>query len=436
MGGVQVGLYVVVAFVAIVAVIAAYRLDEQRNTTGRGLWAVALDRLLGARASGDAPASRGRRLGLALVPILLLTGVAVAGVWFATSGSRELTPPPATSPGASAAVGDAQAADAADADTDAGTGAALADVEFPEPPADAAATDVAILVSEQVVADGNGQNVVLARDEASSDAIVAGALQSLLDAPLLFTSGEAMSPATLAEIDRMGRPAVHILGGQDVLSTAAEEELVAAGHDVHRHAGITGVETAVDVAARHFPEAESAVVAPHPASGSSAFTPAFLAGAAAAAAGVPVLLSDAGGLSEATADHLAASAITSVTVVGGEDVLGAAVLDDLAALGVTADRVDADDPAALAVSAAQHVGTPDVPGVVLAEGQSDGAWPGLALTGVLAGRYAAAVVLSEAGGLPPPTVDFLSQRPGVPLLCMPGVDAVACEAARQAVAVR
>ena len=401
-------LYLVGILAATAIAVVVFKLDEIHSRTGLSPWRLVNERWLQNRTQTsspgvvDAAVNRGAALVLALVPLLLLAGVVVTGLW--------LSPP------------------TDDANTATSTFVA---------PAAESATTAAVALSQNVYPEGEADNVLLTRALPSVDALVAGGLQGLLDGPLLLTTSEELSPETADEIDRLGRPSVHILGGEQAVSSAIEEQLVAAGHDVHRHAGATGAETAIDIASRHFPDAEDAILAPTfgiNVDSTEILARSLTAGGLAAARQVPILLTDSDTLSSSTADYLRQSGISSVLVVGSQVEIGSPVMKDLAELGLTATRLGGEDRYATAVAVARAEGFATETGddvVLLAEGAEDTMWPGISIAAVYAGRENAPIVLSAGGELPAATREYLRARADGPrLICMPGVASSACEQAR------
>lgn len=305
----------------------------------------------------------------------------------------------------------------------------------PDLPRGSAPAAVAAAVSLAAFPDGT-QNVVLARDTPSADALAAGGLQGLFDAPLLLTDPAALTAETAAEIDRLGVPEIHILGGAAAVSVQVEEALNRSGHHTHRHAGETGVETAVSVAAKHFPDATSAILIPSAGDAAEeAFADTLSAAGLAAARKAPVLLSGASELSPATRQHLAASAVEQITVIGDSDAFADGVIDQLRALGIDVVRLAGADRFGTAVAVAQQgPGGQGSDAVLLADGAS--AWPGASVSAVQAGRSGATILLADGVALHPQTRTQLlaSDLTADRLVCTPGVAPEACAEARDLLA--
>lgn len=418
---------------AAVALFVAFRLDEMRNATGQSLWRLAVERFsrgsTGPPQQPDNPRRRRQPSLASVLPLVLVAAVLATGMWWA--GSSDDSTPGLTD--------ETAARDGAPSSATATPASSDAIVSLEQDLSGAEATEVAVALSREAFPNGEAENVLLARQQPSVDALVAGGLQGLLDGPLLLTTPDSISPETAAEIDRLGRPSVHILGGEQAVSSAIEAQLVAAGHDVHRHAGTNGIATAIDIAARHFPDAEAAILAPSFGADTEAtevLARALTAGGVAAARQQPVLLTNAGGLSPITSSYLQGSFISRVLIVGSEEEISPAVMQDLAELGVSATRVAGEDryATAVAVSGADgFTGAGDV--ILLAEGSGDTLWPGISIAAVFAGREDAPIVLSNGDALPDATRSYLEARSGdgVEVECMPRVAESACVEARNIV---
>lgn len=298
-------------------------------------------------------------------------------------------------------------------------------------------TAVAVAMSQRVFPEGRAENIILTRDTPSGDALAAGGLIGLFDTTLLLTDSSELSTETAAEIDRLGRPNVHILGGDQAISVATQQRLEAAGHMVHRHAGPAQADTAVNIAELHFPSAATAVLIRLPdraGDAVQALADSLAASGLSSAREVPILLTASDSLAAATATHLARSAIGEVVIVGDETQVGEQVTRELEALGVAWTRWAGPDRYATAVAVAEHRGfasLDDAEVALLVEGERETVWPGGLLGAVLAARQDGPVLLTAGDELPEATADYLraSALDNVPVLCTPGVSAAACAAA-------
>lgn len=413
-----------------IVLLLAFKLDASRQATGRGLWRMLRDsfrredpyslKVYQDGTYADPVLHHRRRRLWAFIPLLALAILLTASLWWINSRDE---PTLATTTDESSSETVAAPAPVA-----------TAPPAFTTQPDMADPTTLAVEISQQVYPDGGAENVLLSRQRPSVDALVSGALQGLLDGPLLLTASDQLSDETAAEIDRLGAPSVHILGGEQAVSTDIEQALIDAGHNVHRHAGSTGAETAVDIASRHFEDATTAVLAP--AFGADAvdddvLAEALIAGGLAATRRAPVLVTGPDALTQSTAEHLQASAIDSVTVVGSRDHIGTEVMSDLAALGIAAIRVAGEDPYGTAVTVAESSSNTDERVVLLVDGEAENIWPGASIAAVYAGREEAPIVFALGDSLPEDSRAYLAALPtGASVQCMPGVTEAACDQAR------
>ena len=299
------------------------------------------------------------------------------------------------------------------------------------------ATAVAVVMSQQLFDDGEAENIVLARDTPSGDALAAGSLIGLFETTLLLTDSEVLTPETAAEIERLGEPNVHILGGHNAVSPEIEQQLQDAGHMVHRHAGPRQSDTAANVAELHFPDARTAVLIETPdrlQNPTEALTGALAASAFAAAQEAPILITDGDELSEATDRHLQSSSIQEVVVIGDEDTISPDVTSRLEEMDVSYSRWGQGDRFTTAVEIAQERGftrLEDADVVLLVEGTRDTVWPGGFLGAVISARQNGPVLLTDGDELPRETAEYLAtaSTESVELLCTPGVADEACQAA-------
>lgn len=281
--------------------------------------------------------------------------------------------------------------------------------------------------------------VLLASETAFPDALASGSLQAT--SPLLLTDPTQLEDEVLAELQRLGASTVRILGGDRAVSTAVDAAVADAGIDVVRTFGPTRLETATEIAALQ-PGASTAILArAFPAEGAAdptqAFADSLAAGGWAAAAGIPVLLTETHVLSTSTRTYLEGSQIREVLVVGGEAAIAPAVLDALGTLGIQARRVAGVTRFHTAVDTAAERGfasEDDADVVLLVEGQAPDAWAAGFAAAASAARFDAPIVLANGPGLPEPTATFLSSGTpepapeGIALVCATTVDA--CQSAQ------
>ncbi|HUG83736.1 MAG TPA: cell wall-binding repeat-containing protein [Euzebya sp.] len=303
----------------------------------------------------------------------------------------------------------------------------------------------AIAWSQASFADGSSPSVIIARDDDFADALGSGALQGALQAPLLLTNSDALSPEVAAEVDRLGATEAIVLGGDAAVGPGVVAALEALGLTAERVAGATRLETAIAIIHRFFPNATTVVVARAFGTQSDptqAFADALTVAPYAAASNIPVLLTSSDRLDAPTDEALRALPVQDVVVVGGtsavaEEVIASietAIDDGDAATQESVRRIAGATRFATAALLNAELGyttAADAPRVILSEGQDTEAWASGFPAGAQAGN-GAATVLANGPDLPAETVDFL-QGSGVPLICGPGVFEAACDAAVEAI---
>lgn len=300
--------------------------------------------------------------------------------------------------------------------------------------------------SELGFADGAAPMVLIATDNDFADALTAGAVQGLLDAPLLLTSPAVLSPETAAEIERLGAEQAIIFGGEEAVSDVVETEIEALGLTTERVMGATRIETAIAAMQRFFPDTTSAVLARAfgtDTDPTQAFADNLTVGVYDAVTNMPVLLTDTAELPEPTTAAITASAIDTVIIAGGDDAVSpevAAAVDALSSRGTTDEQPDLTvrrlggltrfDTAVAINADLGYTTAADSSRVIVIEGQTSDAWVGGLPAASQAGNDVS-IVLSNGDFLLEPTFDFLFEA-NVPLICGPGVTAVACDKAFQA----
>jgi putative cell wall-binding protein len=161
--------------------------------------------------------------------------------------------------------------------------------------------------------NGSAGAVVLARADDFPDALAGVPFASAVDAPLLLSARDELSPPTADELRRVLRPGatVYLLGGTSALSDAVAAQVAQLGFVPERLRGDDRYATAGALADR-LPDAATAVVV----SGET-FADALSVSSPAARAGYPILLTAAAALPEATRAELAEGGYELVIVVGG-----------------------------------------------------------------------------------------------------------------------
>lgn len=183
-------------------------------------------------------------------------------------------------------------------------------------------------------------NVILASSSDFPDALTGTVLGIKLNAPILFTDPNGISPNTLDEIHRLQAKKVYILGGTGSVGQNVETTLKVEGFSIERLwgqdrfgtalavgkkvEGLTGSKTAFLANAYNYPDALS----------SSTF---------AGKAGDPILLTDAGTLNEQSRQALKDWGITNVYVLGGTGVISTNIENELKGMGISITRLGGVD---------------------------------------------------------------------------------------------
>lgn len=298
----------------------------------------------------------------------------------------------------------------------------------------------AIAWSRFTFTNGTASTALLARDDSFADALTSGSVQGALNAPLLLTNRSKLSPETATELKRLGAKRVIIIGGTQGVSPGVEAETKALKLTTERVGGATPAETAVAVAAKFFPSASTAVVAP----ASSQFADSLAASTFAAQKKTPILLTETAKLSAATEQYLQGaspqgSKLQSFVIAGSDSVVSPAVADALAGIkpaggtgfeNAEVIRVSGPNHFATAVEFAKQLGYADAkaaPRVILLQGQGT-TWANGLASAAQAGN-GAATVLINGDTLPPESATFLDGGSKTPLICGPAISKNACDGA-------
>lgn len=141
-------------------------------------------------------------------------------------------------------------------------------------------------------------NVIIASGENYPDALTGGAAAGHVKSPLLLTSADALPSATAQALAILKPKAITVIGGQDRVGTAVQEQLqqfLPAGVGVTRIAGSDRFDTAVAVSRAFFPTTTAVVMAT-----GAKFPDAIPAGALAVRLGAPLVLSPGACVTEGT----------------------------------------------------------------------------------------------------------------------------------------
>jgi len=180
--------------------------------------------------------------------------------------------------------------------------------------------------------------VILASGENYPDALAGVPLSKKLDAPILLTAKASLTPATLAEIQRLGATKVIILGGTAAVSQKVEDTLK--GYvSVSRIWGDNRNGTAEAIAYELTNKSEIAFIVSN-----ATFADALSASSPAAIMGAPILYANPdGSLPKETVNALKTLGCTDAYIVGGTAAVAKSAESNLKALGIDSERVYGND---------------------------------------------------------------------------------------------
>lgn len=248
----------------------------------------------------------------------------------------------------------------------------------------------AVRVSNSLFTDGVAGAAVLARADIPADALAGTPLALRANGPILLTSPDRLSEATVAELQRIlqqGKP-VYLLGGREALSAELEDEVWALGFDPVRIFGATRFDTAVQIA-RVIGDPQRIFLAD-----GTGFAEALIAGATAAATNGVILLTDGARLPDATGEYIDDRASLETVAVG------AAVAEAVP----SARAIVGSDVYATATLLAQEF-FPETTGAAVASGE---AFPDGLAGGAHAARAGIPLLLSSPNSVVPELAGYLS----------------------------
>ena len=279
---------------------------------------------------------------------------------------------------------------------------------------------------------GSVSTVIIASGETQVDAVSAAGLAGYLDAPILLTRAARLPHNVARYIDRHNVTKVYVVGGTAAVSDDIMTTLEGLGSrpDVERISGADRYETAAAIA--------GTLGGPNPTWCGSAQSAAILvnggdAGRADAVAigplayqlGLPVLLTGADALPEATSSFLEDEKVERVVIVGGATAVSADIIDELIEdVGVvTTRRIAGSSAAGTSVAIAQEMLDSNRCGAVLEtnrnvvalvnrEATADGITAGPVLGFGLGGVGPVPILLVD-DTLPAAVSDYLASTPEV-----------------------
>jgi putative cell wall-binding protein len=237
-------------------------------------------------------------------------------------------------------------------------------------------------------------SVYIANSQAFADALTGAPSAGHDKAPTLLADVDGLPQATIDELNRIAPQNIYVLGGKSVISDAVVAQLqkYIHGGTVARLAGSDRFATAVAVAQHAFAPGVPVVYV----AAGGGYADAMAAGAAGARQGAPVLLTDPGALTPATAAEIQRLRPAKIVVLGGLKVVTQTVQDQLSAYAPTLRAAGPDrfQTAAALAAMTQVPGAVDTVyianGLTLADGLTGGA---------AAGLVGAPMLTTDSGGL-------------------------------------
>lgn len=278
--------------------------------------------------------------------------------------------------------------------------------------------ETAAAVAADTFADG-AESVVLATGQDFADALAANGLAGALGAPVLLTPRDSLHDATADALADLDPTTVYVMGGTAAVSKAVADDLTG-DYTVERIEGTNRYETAA-AAGQAIADTDDGVPATTDdgigSTGDDGLTavlanglnfPDAVSGGPIAFAGrLPVLLTPAGDLADATAAAIEDLGIEHVLIVGGTAAVSAAVEDQVEDLDVTTERLAGADRWATNVDvndfAAEALGFGG-PTAYLSTGSK---FPDALTGGPAAGANTAPLLLTGSTSLPAATRSYL-----------------------------
>lgn len=166
-------------------------------------------------------------------------------------------------------------------------------------------------------------NVILATGEDFPDSLCAAPLAAKLNAPILLTNKDSLNIFTKSEITRLKPKNVYIIGGQGVVSVAAENEIRKMNINTIRIAGSNRYETSIQVA-KFMDNPKEAFVTT-----GDDFPDSLSVASIAAKRGDPIILTTKDSISSDFMNYLVNNNITKSYVIGGPALISDNVYNQL-----------------------------------------------------------------------------------------------------------
>ncbi|MFZ3101754.1 MAG: cell wall-binding repeat-containing protein [Desulfitobacteriaceae bacterium] len=192
----------------------------------------------------------------------------------------------------------------------------------------------------QISQDGwtTSSTVILTRGDDYPDALAGAVLAHKLNAPLLLTESNTLTPAVLTELQRLQAQKVYLLGGTGALSPSVEQALQSAHLSTERLQGRDRYETAAAIALAVSGNSDKVFLV-----SGSGFADALSISSYAASQGIPLLLTGTNNVPPPTLHALQTLGVHSVTLIGGTGVLSPTVQAQLEKLQLVVNRLAGSD---------------------------------------------------------------------------------------------
>jgi putative cell wall-binding protein len=280
-----------------------------------------------------------------------------------------------------------------------------------------------VAISQQTFPVG-ASAVVIANGAAFPDALAAGPLAGVRNAPVLLTRPDVLPPIVATEITRLAPSEIYLVGGPGAIPAEVEAEIAAlTDSPIVRIAGTNRYETAAAVSGATFPSANVVYIA----SGVQ-FADAMSAGGPAGQNARPVLLTTPTSLHPSAAAEITRLGNPQVVVVGGTGAVSAAVMTQIDALTLGAvRRVNGTDRYLTNVALSQDTYSSGVNRIILVTGAD---FPDALGAASAAKQLGAAILLTRRDCVPAATMQEIYRLGATQVTVIGGTGAVGVHAAK------
>ncbi|WFF73249.1 InlB B-repeat-containing protein [Proteiniclasticum sp. QWL-01] len=171
---------------------------------------------------------------------------------------------------------------------------------------------------------GQLKKAILVNGYDFADALSIGSDAAKAGIPILLTSPKSLSPETKQALVEFGIKEIEIIGGEQAVSKAVEDELAVMGISVSRISGSNRFATSAAVAGQYFADSQNAII-----STGRGFADALAAVPLAVKQDAPILLVEKNSLPTEISSYLGGSIINNISIVGGELAVSSAVRNQI-----------------------------------------------------------------------------------------------------------